>query len=161
MQSNLKIIYMVVGAIFLLGTAAGIYSFLELRNSGRTYIDPADKSLVNLGEEIYQTNCAACHGVNLEGQPNWRTKNPNGRMPAPPHDKTGHTWHHPDAILFSITKFGITPGKTAPKGYESDMPAFSEILEDQKITAVIAYIKSTWPEKVQEAQKEVTYETQK
>lgn len=161
MKSKLNIILIIVGMLFLLGAGAGIYSFFDLRNAALSYIDPTDQRLIKQGEVIYQTNCASCHGANLEGQPNWRTKNANGRMPAPPHDKSGHTWHHPDAILFSITKFGITPGKTAPKGYESDMPAFSQILGDQEITAVLAYIKSTWPEKVQQVQKEVTYETQK
>ena len=24
---------------------------------------------------------------------------PNGRLPAPPHDVSGHTWHHPDQVL--------------------------------------------------------------
>ena len=47
-----------------------------------------------LGREIYVQNCAACHGTNLEGQPSWRSSNEVGMSPAPPHDVTGHTWHH-------------------------------------------------------------------
>ena len=27
-------------------------------------------------------------------------------LPAPPHNETGHTWHHPDEMLFAITKYG-------------------------------------------------------
>jgi mono/diheme cytochrome c family protein len=64
---------------------------------------------------------------------------PNGRLPAPPHDATGHTWHHPDRELFEITKNG--PAGIAP-GYESDMPAFKDVLNDREIWAVLAYIKS-------------------
>ena len=74
-------------------------------------------------------------------------------MPAPPHDETGHTWHHSDRNLFVLTKGGI--GAVVP-GYESDMPAFGEILSDEEIAAVIAYIKSTWPERQRAFQAEVT-----
>jgi mono/diheme cytochrome c family protein len=68
---------------------------------------------------------------------------PNGRMPAPPHDESGHTWHHPDRVLFAITKDGLVPPH-APTGYESDMPAFAGKLSDEEIWAVLAYIKSHW-----------------
>ena len=36
--------------------------------------------------------------------------------------------------------------KVAP-GYESDMPAFSEVLTDEQITQVLEYIKGTWTER--------------
>ena len=67
-------------------------------------------------------------------------------MPAPPHDETGHTWHHPDEQLFRITKYGVKP-PLAPPGYESDMPAFDGVLTDAEIWVVLAYIKSLWPTK--------------
>jgi hypothetical protein len=57
-----------------------------------------------LGDKLYVQHCASCHGANLEGQPDWRKRLPNGRFPAPPHDATGHTWHHPDEVLFAVTK---------------------------------------------------------
>jgi hypothetical protein len=53
--------------------------------------DPTDPTLVTRGKVVYAEQCASCHGTNLEGQPNWRHRLPNGRMPAPPHDATGHT----------------------------------------------------------------------
>src|SRR3546814_19985970 len=96
------------------------------------------------GKAIYENNCAACHGATLQGQANWRERMPNGKLPAPPHDKTGHTWHHPDAMLVDIVKNGLVPGKTAPAGYVSDMPAYRDILSDQEIIAVLTYIKSSW-----------------
>ena len=49
---------------------------------------------------LYAENCASCHGAKLEGQPDWRSPGPDGVMPAPPHDRTGHTWHHGDGMLF-------------------------------------------------------------
>jgi mono/diheme cytochrome c family protein len=96
-----------------------------------------------LGEHVYAQHCAACHGAKLEGQPNWRARLPNGRMPAPPHDESGHTWHHSDEVLFALTKNGLVPPYAPPK-YESDMPAFAGTLSDHEIRAVLAYIRSHW-----------------
>lgn len=118
-------------------------------------VDPRDPKLVERGRPVYEVHCAACHGARLEGQPNWETRLPNGRMPAPPHDASGHTWHHPDAVLFGITKHGLVPGKYAPPGYQSDMPAFGGTLSDEEIAAVLAFIKSRWPPGIQRRQAEV------
>lgn len=113
----------------------------------RPGIDPQDKALVATGKRSYQAHCGSCHGANLEGQPNWRERLPNGRLPAPPHDASGHTWHHPDAVLLGIVNQGLAPGKYAPPQYESDMPAFGGNLSDEEIRSVLAYIKSTWPKR--------------
>jgi mono/diheme cytochrome c family protein len=106
------------------------------------------------GHALYGVHCARCHGKNLEGQPNWKTPLSNGRLPAPPHDKTGHTWHHTDDALIGITKLGLKP--FAGDNYESDMPAFGAILSDQEIEAILAYIKSTWPKREQAYQQQRT-----
>lgn len=105
--------------------------------------DPGDARQLAHGAKIYAQHCAACHGAELEGQANWRKRLPNGRMPAPPHDESGHTWHHPDHVLFAITKHGLVH-PYAPKDYESDMPAFGDKLSDEDIWATLAYIKSHW-----------------
>ena len=108
---------------------------------------------LGIGQTLYLENCASCHGVDLEGQENWRSAGDDGVLPAPPHDKTGHTWHHPDSLLFNYTKLG---GKEllAAQGIEfnSGMPAFGDVLSDPEILNVIAYIKSTWPERQREIQ---------
>jgi mono/diheme cytochrome c family protein len=104
---------------------------------------PRDPAQIALGQKLYAQHCAACHGAKLEGQANWRQRLPNGRMPAPPHDESGHTWHHTDRVLFGVTKNGLVP-PYAPQGYESDMPAFAGKLSDDEIRAVLAYIKSYW-----------------
>ena len=103
-----------------------------------------------MGETVYAAQCAACHGANLEGQPNWRERGPDGRLPAPPHDETGHTWHHPDALLFELTKEG--PPKEMGNGepYLSNMPAYEGVLSDEEIVTVLSYIKSRWPAEVRE-----------
>ena len=116
------------------------------------------------GQTLYVENCASCRGVDLEGQEDWRSPGDDGVLPAPPHDETGHTWHHPDSLLFNYTKLG---GKEllAAQGIEfnSGMPAFADTLSDLEILNVIAYIKSTWPErqrKIQESRTEADIKSQ-
>lgn len=109
---------------------------------------------IALGRTIYDAQCAACHGAQLEGQPDWQMPLPSGRLPAPPHDATGHTWHHPDDILFRIVKEGTAA--IVGGGYESDMPGFADVLSDAEIRAVLAYIKSTWPERERSYQAETS-----
>lgn len=118
--------------------------------------DAGNPDLVKVGGTVYVQQCASCHGAKLEGQPDWRTRLANGRLPAPPHDESGHTWHHPDYVLFAITRNGLVP-PYAPKGYESDMPAFVGKLSDADIWAVLAYLKSHWTSReVREARAEMT-----
>ena len=143
-------------AAILILTAGAAFLYFGSAQQPAFYIDPTDQQLVSRGETVYVQHCAACHGTKLEGQPNWRTRLPNGRLPAPPHDETGHTWHHPDILLFDIVKHGLVPGKTALPGHESDMPAYGSILSDTEIMAVLAYIKSTWPEEVREMQEDLS-----
>ncbi len=147
-------------ALATVGVIAAMMFTLDWRGGGEGFpkLDAGDRALVSRGKAVYASHCAACHGTNLEGQPDWRNRRPNGRLPAPPHDATGHTWHHPDQVLFSITKDGLVPGVTAPAGYESDMPAFKSILSDADIAAVLAYIKSTWPAGLRGAQQAATSE---
>lgn len=140
-------------AITLLWTGKDLYDAAVTPRG--FYIDPQDQRLVAQGRSLYVSHCSACHGASLEGQPNWRERRSDGRLPAPPHDASGHTWHHPDAVLFDITRNGLVPGRTAPEGYESDMPAYAGILSDTEIVAVLAYIKSTWPADVRELHDEV------
>lgn len=149
-----KTIIICVISIFML--AASVFMFGSSLGNKSAYIDPSDKQLVADGKQIYAKNCASCHGANLEGEPNWRMRQANGRLPAPPHDATGHTWHHADALLIEITKNGLVPGVTAPEGYVSDMPAYSATLSDQDIRAVLAYIKSSWPQHALARQKEIS-----
>jgi len=105
------------------------------------------------GRALYAQHCASCHGLKLEGQADWKRRLPSGRLPAPPHDASGHTWHHPDQVLLRITKDG--PAAVVGNGYESDMPGFAAVLTDQQIRDVIGYIKSTWPERERTYQEQI------
>ena len=68
-------------------------------------------------------------------------------MPAPPHDKTGYTWHHSDAYLFQITKYGLE--ELIGEKYPNNMPAYEQLLNDEEIIASLSYIKSMWPKSIQ------------
>jgi mono/diheme cytochrome c family protein len=141
------------------GVAAAIVALAALAawwlrgEAGRA--DPGDPAQVALGRGVYAAHCARCHGDRLEGQASWRERQPNGRLPAPPHDETGHTWHHPDRVLFEITKHGLRP-PNAPPGYESDMPAYDGVLSDAEIWAVLAFLKASWPPPIRARQQRIT-----
>ncbi len=136
-----------VAVVLALGTA---YLALGDRLFGVRGADADNVRLVARGAHVYGEHCAVCHGDRLQGQPDWQTRKADGRLPAPPHDASGHTWHHSDEQLFAITKGGIEA--LAPPGYKSDMPAFAGTLSDRDIWAVLAYIKSTWPDEIRSRQ---------
>ena len=101
------------------------------------------------GKALYDANCAACHGINGEGEENWQSLNEDGSYRAPPHDSTGHTWHHPDQLLLEITTKG-------GQGANSKMPAFEDKLTDEEIKLVLEYIKTFWEPEHRESQADVT-----
>jgi mono/diheme cytochrome c family protein len=148
-----RIIVAILGLIVIAGGGLLAWSWLR---PAMLRIDPDDAAQVALGQAVYAAQCARCHGANLEGQPNWRERMANGRLPGPPHDASGHSWHHPDAVLFGITKHGLGP--YAPAGYESDMPAFEAVLSDADIAAVLAYIKSRWPAEIRARQARINHD---
>ena len=92
-------------------------------------------SRVEAGEFIYAQNCASCHGP---------VQGPAAIDPAPVHGDAGHTWHHPDRLLYQWT-LDRPPLATI-------MPAFRGTLSDEQVLEVLAYIKSTWPPEIQERQ---------
>ncbi len=112
-----------------------------------------DPARIENGATVYAEACAACHGDNLEGQPNWRDRDADGYLPAPPHDETGHTWHHPDQMLIQITALGTEAlvGGT----YKSNMVGFSDSLTPDQILDVLAFIKSTWSDEVIEIHNDI------
>jgi len=135
---------------FVLGVVFGVWCFLAA--SPPVYaqsMDPKNADAVERGEGTYARHCASCHGAKLEGEPNWRERKSDGTLPSPPHDETGHTWHHPSQTLFFITKAGGQA--VAPPTFKSAMPAYGELLTDKEIWDVLSFIKSRWPEKIQKS----------
>lgn len=98
-----------------------------------------DIAQLRRGAEVYEQNCAACHGVKGEGAPNWRQRDANDRFPPPPLTGGGHTWHHP----LSALRYTIRHGTQAIGG---SMPAWKDKLSDADINAVIAWFQSQWPD---------------
>ena len=110
------------------------------------------------GAAIYAENCASCHGADLKGEADWQTPNPDGTLPAPPHDEDGHTWHHSDRILINYIKLGgeRALAQDGVVGFKSGMPAFETILSDAEIDAVLDFIKSRWSDEIRKIQKDRT-----
>lgn len=111
---------------------------------------------VSQGAKVFQENCAACHGKQAEGAPEWRQVGPDGKYPAPPLNGTGHGWHHPLRVLFQVVKKG-SPGGLG------NMPAWGGKLSDDEIIAAIAWFQSQWPDQIYAAwmQRELASRSQK
>ncbi|WP_299284970.1 cytochrome c [uncultured Tateyamaria sp.] len=140
------LVFLAGGGTVLIGAALYISSAVG-QETDRTVLRDTDGATIVLGADVYEANCATCHGADLEGQANWRSPGEDGRLPAPPHDETGHTWHHDGDTLFRLTKYG-TGALIGNPDYASNMPIYEGVLSDEEIIAVLSYIKSTWPEEI-------------
>ena len=148
-KSKVKLIpvFLSVVGVLLVG---GVIFYLSLpvnKAEANITLKHEDGAIVDLGRTVYAENCESCHGVSLEGHANWRQRDADGYLPAPPHDETGHTWHHPDSYLFLMTKYGIE--EMIGKSYPNNMPAYEDKLTDGEIIAALSYIKSTWSVRIQ------------
>ena len=118
-----------LGLVAGFGIVVGTAILVTLPTTAPTTVEAKENMTFSLaqGEDLYQQYCAACHGANLEGQGDWRSPGPDGRLPAPPHDETGHTWHHGDQLLFAYTKYGGA-ALMAQRGmdFDSGMPGFED-----------------------------------
>lgn len=100
-----------------------------------------NQPIVDYGNELFQQNCAVCHGQNAEGTSDWKKRDANGNFPPPPLDGSAHAWHHSLAQLArSIKEGGIKLGGV--------MPPFGDQLSEQQVLAVIAYFQSKWPDEL-------------
>ena len=105
--------------------------------------------MINRGKIIYESYCASCHQVNLSGAENWKGLDEDGHRKAPPLNGTGHTWHHDDASLHNIIKYGLAK---IVKNYEGKMIGFGDKITDKQIDSVLSYIKSHWEDEIYERQ---------
>ena len=151
-------VIMVAGASIAL--PLGVIAAVALLRSPTTAatLVPENQKVIETGAMIYKQYCASCHGNDLEGQENWRSPGADMKMPAPPHDASGHTWHHDDRILFKLTKYGLG-AVIGDKDYKSNMPAYEDTLSDAEIVAVLSFIKSTWPEAIQRRHDQLNLQT--
>ena len=112
---------------------------------------------IKRGRQVYTANCATCHGDRAQGHADFgkTADGPFGLHPPPPHDATGHTWHHSDGTLYEIIRDGGQSAYGIP-GFQSNMPAFGGRTSDEEIRSVLTYFKSLWGEKERSFQAEVT-----
>jgi mono/diheme cytochrome c family protein len=128
-----RLIGIAIGIVFV-AAAIGVLWLLVLRE------ERAKSAEIERGRILYAAHCAACHGTELEGQPNWNIPRLDGGMPAPPLNGAGHAMHHSKMELFRTVK----RGKTAATGKGGGMPAFENVLSDDEIAAILGFIESTW-----------------
>ena len=105
--------------------------------------------IIARGKIIYENNCVSCHQVNLVGAENWKGLDEDGHRKAPPLNGTGHTWHHDDASLHNIIKYGLAK---IVKDYDGKMIGFGDKINDKQIDSVLSYIKSHWEDEIYERQ---------
>lgn len=98
---------------------------------------PLDSAGVRAGAALYQQHCASCHKADLSGEPGWMIPNDDGTYRPPPHDSTGHTWHHTDQLLLEI----VRDGSSDPIAI---MPTFAGILTDQEVLDILEFFRSRW-----------------
>lgn len=134
----------------LLGGLVGLPLLVAACGRGEEGPPELDPEVVALGREAYRAYCASCHGLEGEGVPDWQTPNEMGELPAPPHDSTGHTWKHSDAMLYRIASEGWRDPFN--KTDRLTMPAFEDVLSPRQIVAVIAYLKTLWTAEQREFQ---------
>ncbi len=110
------------------------------------------------GRAIYTQYCAACHGIDGQGQFPASPLEPDvtGRIGAPPHNETGHSWHHSDVLLIRY----VTEGGFSDPARFYIMPPFGDILTDEQILFVIAYIKTMWTDEQRASQQQLTEDEQ-
>jgi len=127
-----------IGAVVFWQSSEGI-----AQNSSGGFLPYLDSERVASGAAVYTSYCASCHGLDMSGETDWRSPDKDGYMPAPPHDQTGHTWHHSDEHLFFNVKYGTE--RLVGGTYKSRMDGYGETLTDEEIIDVLAFIKSRWP----------------
>ena len=127
-----------------------IFLFFIFNNSFASNHYPIKANKSEIGKQLYETNCSACHGVNLAGVDNWKEGvDSDGQRLPPPLNGTGHAWHHSDKLLHGIIKNGIG---FYVKDYKGKMNGFGEVLNDEQIDLVLGYIKSYWKKDLYEHQ---------
>lgn len=139
-QWGIAIILALVGsaALFFLWRTPAAGGPVVINDTAIPPVPTLNSDRVAQGAALYAQNCAGCHGANLEGAPDWKRSLADGSLPPPPHDSSGHTWHHPDSLLIDIIANGGDPA------YNSKMPAFNDKLTEDEMAMILDFVKCKW-----------------
>ena len=139
----IRLLLLTTAAVWLVACGGSGESDIDATHEVTIVVEP--EQIIYEGKVIYLANCATCHGVNLQGNPNWRSgTDKDGQRLPPPLNGTGHTWHHSPEPLFQIIKYGL---KIYDENYEGKMVG-NENLTNKEIYSLLEYIKSVWPEEL-------------
>jgi len=135
--------------LFILVVTWAIYYFIEEFNPTKEFVDTptyatwgltddqpstSDFSGANLGAELYRTSCASCHQENGQGI--------TGVFPplaGDPVVNSDDATRHIEVVLYG------TQGSTiSGVDYITPMPAWSELLSDEEVAAVINHERTSW-----------------
>ncbi len=115
---------MVAGAILLFGVHG---------HQAVEFDEPTAES-IRIGEEIFVNTCAACHGIEGNGD------GPGaGALPYPPPRLGDHVPFHGDSTLFLWVSDGLPVDADIKV-----MPAFRTLLTEDERLAIVDYLRATW-----------------
>jgi mono/diheme cytochrome c family protein len=119
-------------ALFGLALVVASIFWIGSRGAGILSNDPLVR-----GQQLYDRNCAACHGPNGEGHAVVQE--------APALDSSEHAWHHPDGHLQRLILDG-----------GENMPAYRERLSERDVANIIRYFQTWWTEEQLEIQRSLS-----
>ena len=91
------------------------------------------------GAQLYQEQCAQCHGPEAQGHPDW--ENP-AIVAAPPLNGTGNAWKKKKSELIAIIRNG------ASRNGMPVMPAWKGRLTEQDMEDIVIWFQALWPPEV-------------
>ena len=132
---------MKISYALMLFVSTATFSVASDADSQPRWYKPAHSEI---GQGLFDSHCASCHGLGAVGNPNWRQPDANGLIRPPPLNGTAHAWHHPLRVLYEQIMRGSAPGV-------GNMPAFKDVLTRGEVLAIIAYFQSLWPDQIYQA----------
>jgi mono/diheme cytochrome c family protein len=149
-----------INALLFIIALAACSAQPSTRQSSITLVAPEDVAtseftdpVLRQGQVDYNTYCGHCHGYNGEGQIGdiLQTARQQGMRPVPPHNADGNTWRYAEQLLVRVIKEGLpNPLDQFP------MPPFAEVLTDEQIVGILAYIKLWWTDDQRAFHQQVT-----
>lgn len=149
----MKLLYLCLLSVFLFGCTSSQNSSSEsIAPILPPTVDPSD-AVMAVAQRNYETLCAHCHGYSGDGQGTASEERTLslGYRTVPRHDSEGHTWQHPDQLLFETIKYGVANPLNLYV-----MSAYGNSLSDDEIWGVIEYIKRFWTEDQRDSQAQLT-----